>query len=363
MRSFLFLLPLFAMFYLSCGSDSSKKLESNKKFVYVDFDEAIGAQRIGKNYFQDRKVDEKRYKEFARIWQAEAAKVNLTAKEMAQLTPKIPKIIHQVWLDSEPLPKNFKKYTNSWQEKHPDWQYRLWTARDLAEFSKDVQLALGNAKEVYEKENIVRAAVLEKFGGLSVDFEFECLKAVDELNFRYDFYTALEPPLLKPQFGRVLQVGTCFMAAAPNHPIIKRWMEEMKVRIKKGAGQFENAREKKLWSTYTAFNDVLDEMLDDDQRSNVVLPPTYAYPINPRWIYSFNKTEYLKNRNKKKKGVDKKVKKILDKQTCPLFSIIQPESFALNHIGGSWGKDRARFKALKSVLSQADIQEQVNNNF
>src|SRR5438876_9483420 len=43
---------------------------------------------------------------------------------------KIPKIIHQIWLGS-PVPSVYEPFMKSWQEKHPDWEYRLWTDENV----------------------------------------------------------------------------------------------------------------------------------------------------------------------------------------------------------------------------------------
>src|ERR1700730_3033568 len=47
----------------------------------------------------------------------------------SQAVPKIPKIIHQIWLGS-PFPEKYNKYQASWQKLHPKWIYKLWTDKD-----------------------------------------------------------------------------------------------------------------------------------------------------------------------------------------------------------------------------------------
>src|SRR5690606_35981755 len=39
--------------------------------------------------------------------------------------PKIPKIIHQIWIGS-PVPERFQELMDSWKTFHPDWTYILW---------------------------------------------------------------------------------------------------------------------------------------------------------------------------------------------------------------------------------------------
>lgn len=338
------------LFFSSC-SDSS----SHTGFVYVSFDESVGAERIGKKYFQNHELDLKRYELCSKVWEKESTKpLTFSTKNKDQtVTSKIPRIIHQVWLKETPVPKHFKRYRASWQNKHPEWQYRLWTHESLNELSQDIQDLIKATDNNYEKEDIVRAAVLYKFGGLFVDFEFECLKAVDDFHTHYDFYTVLEPPLLQPHFNRVLQIGTGLVASIPAHPIIKKWQEEMKLRLQRKSIAFSTIKEKNLWATYASFGDIVEEVIPRELNS-VVLPPTYAYPISPRWIYSFHKTEH----KKKKKPAKKISQKILAKQERPLFSMIEPESFAINHAGGMWGKR----KLQPNEPRQLGIREGLSEN-
>ncbi len=46
---------------------------------------------------------------------------------------RIPKIIHQIWIGS-PLPQKYYRWQKSWQKYHPDWEYKLWTERDIEKF-------------------------------------------------------------------------------------------------------------------------------------------------------------------------------------------------------------------------------------
>ena len=43
----------------------------------------------------------------------------------------IEKIIHQIWLGSNSPPT---EWLDSWKDKHPNWEYKLWTEKDVASF-------------------------------------------------------------------------------------------------------------------------------------------------------------------------------------------------------------------------------------
>ena len=49
-------------------------------------------------------------------------------------SPRIPKIIHQIWVGPHPFPETSKKLTQTWRNFNPDWEYKLWTNEDIAQF-------------------------------------------------------------------------------------------------------------------------------------------------------------------------------------------------------------------------------------
>lgn len=47
----------------------------------------------------------------------------------------IPHIIHQSWKNAT-IPAKFHAWANSWLEKHPTWEYKLWTDMDNRQLIK-----------------------------------------------------------------------------------------------------------------------------------------------------------------------------------------------------------------------------------
>ncbi len=47
------------------------------------------------------------------------------------MTTKIPKKLHMIWIGDES--KRPDVWMNTWREKHPDWEFRLWGNADLAQ--------------------------------------------------------------------------------------------------------------------------------------------------------------------------------------------------------------------------------------
>lgn len=141
-----------------------------------------------------------------------------------RIVPAIPKIIHQIWIGSE-LPEVFKKYMQTWQDMHPNWQYILWDDQKI----KDELFPLYNQKfydqsdSMGVKSDLLKWEIIYRYGGVYADVDFECLRPLDLFHYTYDFYTAYQP--LDAFF---VQLGAALYAAYPKHPIMKHCIETIK---------------------------------------------------------------------------------------------------------------------------------------
>lgn len=89
----------------------------------------------------------------------------------------IPKIIHQVWEGAtEPvMPKRLQILSESWKEKNPTWEYRLWNKSDMELL---VEYDFPDYKETYFKFeqsvlrwDTIRYMILYKYGGFYADLD------------------------------------------------------------------------------------------------------------------------------------------------------------------------------------------------
>jgi mannosyltransferase OCH1-like enzyme len=100
--------------------------------------------------------------------------------------PKIPKIIHQVWLGSK-LPDKYNFYIDTIKKVNPEWEYKLWTDDDVEGFGlKNIDL-FNNIKNFGSKSDIFRYEILERFGGVYMDTDFYGVKSFNELLY-LDFF-------------------------------------------------------------------------------------------------------------------------------------------------------------------------------
>ena len=91
----------------------------------------------------------------------------------------IPKLFHRIWLGDRPLPSEFREYETSWRRLHPGWEFVTWTDENLPEI-KNAQ-AFASARSPADAANILRYELVYAYGGVYVDTDFFCQKAIDSL--------------------------------------------------------------------------------------------------------------------------------------------------------------------------------------
>jgi mannosyltransferase OCH1-like enzyme len=177
----------------------------------------------------------------------------------------IPKKIHQIWLGS-PFPDKYKKWANTWRDMNPDWEYRLWTEGDLDELNIINRSLYASMSNYGPKSDFLRYHILNQFGGLYVDTDFECLKPFDELSYA-EFITGIGYPM-KPE----LYVG--LIGSIPHHPITEYLVSE----ISKRNHDMTQAEVLKVISSYF-FTRCFFDVIKGYMPGVVALPPNYFYPF------------------------------------------------------------------------------------
>ncbi|PAA46608.1 hypothetical protein BOX15_Mlig011787g2 [Macrostomum lignano] len=89
-----------------------------------------------------------------------------------------PSFVHQSW-KSASLPNRFSVWSASWRRCFPDWQHRLWTDADNADFVRrkfpDFYPTWRSLPTKIERVDSVRYLYLYSMGGLYADLDSECL--------------------------------------------------------------------------------------------------------------------------------------------------------------------------------------------
>ena len=242
-------------------------LISNKIDVqqwHVDFDTSMGKGTPGYN----KKFRDTYYRNELDYFRNLYEKNNLT-KAIYSEEIKIPRIIHQIWIGDEDIPETYVRFKESVLKHHPNWKYKLWTNEDVKTLRLYNQEFYDQAEEIVEKANILRYEILNQFGGIYLDIDFECLKSLEPLIHYYDFFTGLQP------VDSHYMLNNALIACSPHHPIIWKCIETIKDHMhestrfyRNGVGHFSR--------TFTA---VAHEVAG----VSIAFPTTYFYPLHIKY--------------------------------------------------------------------------------
>lgn len=180
---------------------------------------------------------------------------------------EIPKIIHQIWMGNE-MPEELKVLCTTWSSWE-GWSYQLWDEESILNLGLVNQDLFFEAKSLGEKSDIARLEILERFGGIYVDTDFECLspEKIEELCQRYDLIMGCEP--LEHKFS----VGNAFFASSPHHPFLR----SLNQKIRKSFYQYRHD-----WAVETTGPMFISRAVVEDYpllSGGIILPPTYLYPL------------------------------------------------------------------------------------
>ena len=140
-------------------------------------------------------------------------------KDKSNVLPRIPKVIHYVWLGSKELPEKVKESVASWQKYQPDFKIKRWD-----EESCDINSNFF-VKTTYERRQYDYAS------------DYCRVKALQEGGIYFDTDMVLKAPiasLLDEPLVLTLQrkddLSASFMAAVPNHPFISSLKQDYEKR-------------------------------------------------------------------------------------------------------------------------------------
>lgn len=173
---------------------------------------------------------------------------------------KIPKIIHQIHLGTQPLSGQELKWQRTWKDHNPDWEFILWDDEKLKNINIINKKHVINDCNNYSMESdILRFDILYQFGGLYIDTDFECLKPLDRFFNNREFIVCRQNP-------KGPSICGAFFAATKHHPLVKKLVDGIAKRsiTHKGKHCVE-----KYGPTY--ITDLID-------RSHS-LDPEYVYPF------------------------------------------------------------------------------------
>ena len=99
----------------------------------------------------------------------------------------IPRKIHQIWIGSK-LPASYRTWTDSWVLKNQGWDYILWDKKAIFNFGLVNEEAFIHSPSLGVKSDIARYEILERFGGVYADTDFECIRSMNTIAERSTFF-------------------------------------------------------------------------------------------------------------------------------------------------------------------------------
>lgn len=132
----------------------------------------------------------------------------------------IPKKIHQIWLGGK-VPDNYIRIMNTWLEKNPDYEYKLWTDDDIESLNLENIELYNTNKNLGVKSDILRYEILYRYGGIYIDTDFECIKNFDDLLY-LDLFSGT---------GHVVAPETYngLIACKPKHGLLRKMIDDLNI--------------------------------------------------------------------------------------------------------------------------------------
>lgn len=332
------------IFVLGCSKPKPERLGCLAPITEIAYDDSMGKSESDFRFIFVNSDDTARYAKTKALYEK-----NLPSKIASGQNPRIPKIIHQIWLGPNLPPPYFADFQAKIKVLHPDWEYHLWNEAELEDLKLENWDIVERSPNWAEKSDVIRCDLLDRFGGVYMDVDMDVRHSLNELHEKYHFYAGMEHPHKIATTNNRVWVGISIMASCPGHPIMKNW----KRRIRNGWDEvdlrFSSPIERVINHTYFNFTYAFMQEVDQPGYIDMVFPATYFYPISPSYA--------AKRRNSGVRALREKfydfLEKINLKKPRP-FSKEYPETLAVHYWGNSWlpGMD-TQIKELQRLVDTA----------
>jgi mannosyltransferase OCH1-like enzyme len=191
------------------------------EMIYPDFESSMLRETIdsSEKIMKKKKLYLERNPVYVNLFHEFYDKAVLEAVQSEVTHARIPKIIHQICLDSR-VSLKFRDSIESWMRLE-GWEYRLWTEEKIKQLKMYNQDLYESCKNPIEKSDMARLEILSKFGGVFVDMNYECVnpQIFEELHQKFDFYIGFNPV----EHGKInmFQVSNAIIGSVPFHPLVQ----------------------------------------------------------------------------------------------------------------------------------------------
>ena len=149
----------------------------------------------------------------------------------------IPKTIHYIWLGGKPMPPLMCQWREKWGTLHPDWKIRIWSeAPDHIErlvcnsrmLASQYPFLLRRCCHLSQRSNIWRYELIERFGGLYLDTDFEPVRNIEDLIDSREAFAG-KSTVTYPE-GTKIEAACSLIGCIPHHPWTRDLVECVKTR-------------------------------------------------------------------------------------------------------------------------------------
>ncbi|GAX62520.1 mannosyltransferase OCH1 and related enzymes [Candidatus Scalindua japonica] len=252
--------------------------------LYVDFDLSLGK---GSKYFKQIEKYVGRNKKIYEVLKDLYKQNNLLNVQPGNV-PRIPKIIHHIWIGDRPLPQTYKNYMKSWRKYHPDWEFKIWRNKEVLEHSftdKKLKSLFSQKLTIGEMVDILKYDILFTYGGLYVDCDCLCLKPHDILHYCYDFYAGIFPPLFA-SIDNAINVSNGLIGCVPGHHIFPA-LSDLLVSNWNNLDYRDDEVYTTLQRTFGWLTDALVETAYERKYINIAMPTGYFFPVTAYPVFDF----------------------------------------------------------------------------
>lgn len=145
----------------------------------------------------------------------------------------IPRLIHQLWIGSKPLPEREAGWCLQMKKLNPTWRWKLWGNEILEHYKNDpyVRALQDRGEPLAFLADRLRILILAEYGGLYVDCDAQPLKPFDSIDVwddpRAGFVYGIRDPY-RPDVALHRSVAFCdntILASEPNGKMVKRLLD------------------------------------------------------------------------------------------------------------------------------------------
>jgi len=124
----------------------------------------------------------------------------------------IKKVIHQIWIGDQS--KRPDEMMQTWKDKHPDWDYQIWTEENIPRLV--CQKQFDQMPELNGKADILRFELLLEYGGVYIDADAICLNRLDDFFLDNDAFCCWENEIVRPGL-----MSTGYVGASQNNELMR----------------------------------------------------------------------------------------------------------------------------------------------